>query len=143
MKYFSYALTTNESTMIDICPKAVRFGPSTLYSHELRFAKTADIIQNINSTVEGVLWEVPEEYIDMITIIENHEAKKQVLVSNGKDTIRAWTSKRKLYVPPGPPTWDYWERIENSYDQQGLPTLQIIHAIDQLDNYYNTGFKFE
>ena len=141
MKYFSYALTANEFTMMDICPEAVRFGPSTLYSHELRFAETADIIQSIRSTVEGILWEIPEEYIDMVTTIERHESKKQVLVYYGKETIRAWTSKREVYIPPGVPTWEYWEQIEDAYDQQGLPVLQIVNAIDQIEKYYDTGFK--
>jgi len=141
MKYFSYALTANELTMMDICPEAVRFGPSKLYSHELRFAETADIIRCINSTVEGVLWEIPDEYIDMVTIIERHESKNQVLVSYGKETIRAWTSKREVYIPPGVPTWEYWKQIKDAYIQQGLPVLQIVNAIDQLEKYYDIGFK--
>jgi hypothetical protein len=141
MKYFSYALTTDEFTMTDICPDAVRYGSSTLHGYELRFAETADIIPNVKSQVEGILWDIPEEYIDMITAVERHEHKKQILVSYGKETTRAWTSQREIYTRPNVPSWEYWEQIEDAYSQQGLPVLQIVDAIDQIEKYYDTGFK--
>tara|TARA_B110000503_G_C6940813_1_gene326846 strand:+ start:229 stop:657 length:429 start_codon:yes stop_codon:yes gene_type:complete len=141
MKYFSYALTANELTMMDVCPEAVRFGPCTLHSHELRFAETADIIHNIQSTVEGILWEVPEEYIDMITAIERHERKRQVLVKFGKETFRAWSSSRSEHQVPNGPTWNYWQEIEDAYYQQGLPIRQIVQAIESVEHYFDTGIK--
>ena len=141
MKYFSYALTVNEFTMMDICPDAVRFGPCTLHGHELRFAESADIIHNIQSTVDGILWEIPEEYIDMITAIEHHDDKQQVLVSFGKQTLRAWVSKRKMHIPPEVPSWEYWEELEDAYDQQGLPIMQIVKAIDSIEYYIDIGIK--
>jgi len=141
MKYFSYALTTDEFTMTDVCADAVRYGPSTLHGYELRFAGQADIIPNINAKVEGVLWDIPEEYIDMVTAVERHQTKKQIIVSYGKETVRVWTSQRKLYTRPNVPTWQYWEKLEDAYYQQGLPVQQIVTAIDEIEKFYDTGFK--
>ena len=77
----------------------------------------------------------------MVTAIERHQTKKQIIVSYGKETVRAWTSQRKLYTRPNVPTWQYWEKLEDAYSQQGLPVEQIVTAIDEIEKFYDTGFK--
>ena len=55
--------------------------------------------------------------------------------------MRAWTSQREIYTRPNVPTWQYWEKLEDAYYQQGLPVQQIVTAIDEIEKFYDTGFK--
>ena len=142
MRYFSYGLTVSESEMDQACPEAKLLGPATLWSHELRFARSLDVILNVRSNVQGILWDIPEEYIDMIMAYERHDSKRQLMINHGGNTMRAWTSHKKIGTPPHQPTWDYWQDIESAYDDANIAQGLLLRASELTDYYIDLNQKF-
>ena len=142
MRYFSYGLTVSESEMDQACPEARLLGPATLWSHEMRFAKVADVILNVRSNVKGTLWDIPEEYIDMVTAYERHDSKRQLMINHGGNTMRAWASHKKIGTSPQQPSWDYWQEIESAYDEAGLPNDILVRTMEVTDYYINLNQNF-
>ena len=142
MRYFSYGLTVTESEMDQACPEAKPLGPATLWSHELRFASQADVILNVRSNVQGMLWEIPEEYIDMVTAYERHDNKRQLMINHNNNTMRAWVSYKRPETPPHQPSWDYWQDLESAYTEAGLPLDTLVRATELTDYYINLNQNF-
>jgi len=142
MRYFSYGLTVSEYEMDQAGPGAKLIGPAMLMCHELRFAGSMDAVLNLHHSVHGMLWEVDEEYIDMITAYERHDTKRQMMVRQGKDVMRAWTSFKKPGTAPRQPTWDYWQEIEAAYDEARLPIDGLTRAIEVTEYYIDLNQKY-
>jgi len=142
MRYFSYGLTVAESEMDQACPEARLLGPATLWSQELRFANQADVIEDFLGYVQGILWEIPEEYIDMVTAYERHDNKRQLMINHEGNTMRAWVSHKKIGTPPQQPSWDYWQEIESAYDEAGLPNDILVRTMEVTDYYIDLNQKF-
>lgn len=142
MRYFSYGITVSESEMNQACPEARLLGPAKLWSHELRFARVADVILNVRENVQGMLWDIPEEYIDMVTAYEKHDQKRQLMINHKNDTMRAWASYKRLGTLPQQPTWDYWQELESAYDEAGLPIDILVRTTEVTDYYINLNQNF-
>lgn len=137
MRYFSYGLTVSEAEMYQACPDATLLGLSKLWSHELRFANQIDVILNVRESVMGMLWEIPEEYIDMITAYERHDHKRQLMINYKNDTMRAWVSYKQQGTKPHQPNWDYWQELESAYTEAGLPVDTLVRTTEVTDYYIN------
>lgn len=142
MRYFSYGLTVSEYEMDQACPGAKLIGHATLMCHEMRFAGSVDAILNLQHSVEGVLWEIDEDYIDMITAYERHDSKRQMMVRQGKDIMRAWVSFKKPGTAPKQPEWDYWQELDSAYDQAGLPFDVLEKAVEITEYYIDINQKY-
>lgn len=142
MRYFSYGLTVATHEMYQACPDAILLGPATLWSHELRFANQTDIILNVRSNVQGILWDISEEYIDMVTAYERHDHKRQLMIKYNNDTMRAWTSYKRPETKPHQPTWDYWQDLEFAYSEANLPVDTLVRATELTDYYINLNQNF-
>lgn len=142
MRYFSYGLTVSETEMYQACPDAELLGIAKLWSHELRFAHVADVILNVRENVMGMLWEIPEEYIDMVTAYERHDHKRQLMINYKNDTMRAWVSYKQHGVKPHQPSWDYWQDIESAYTEAGLPVDTLVRTTEVTEYYINLDQKY-
>ena len=142
MRYFSYGLTVAESEMDQACPEAKLLGHAKLWSHELRFAQVTDVILNVRENVMGILWEIPEEYIDMVTAYERHDLKRQLMIEHKGDTMRAWVSYKKPGTKPQQPTWDHWQDIESAYNEAGLPLDTLVRTTEITEYYINLDQKY-
>jgi hypothetical protein len=142
MRYFSYGLTVSEAEMYQACPEAQLVGPATLHCHELRFSQVADVVLNLQTNVSGIVWEIPEEYIDMITAYERHDVKRQLMIKLNGDTMRAWVSHKKLESDPRQPSWDYWQDIESAYSDANIPLDLLFRASDLTDYYIDLNQNF-
>jgi hypothetical protein len=135
MRYFSYGLTVHEHEMHQACPRATLLGPGTLMSHEIRFAGTVDAVLDQYHSVEGMVWEIDECYIDMILAYERHDDKHLKMIRRGQDIMRAWTSYKRPGTPPQQPTWDYWQELESAHRQAKLPVSSLRRAIEVTEYY--------
>ena len=61
MKYFAYGSNMNKSHMQNMCGGAVSIGKYTLPGYRLVFRGVADMVEDPNNSVTGVLWEVHKD----------------------------------------------------------------------------------
>ena len=108
----------------------------------LLFANQADVILNVRSNVQGMLWEIPEEYIDMVTAYERHDNKRQLMINHDNNTMRAWVSYKRPESIPHQPSWDYWQDLESAYTEAGLPLDTLVRATELTDYYINLNQNF-
>ena len=143
MRYFSYGLTVSEYEMDQACPGAKLICRATLMCHEMRFAGSVDAILNLQHSVEGMLWEIDEDYIDMIVAYERHDVKRQMMVREGNQTVsRVWTSFKKPGTEPKQPSWEYWQDIESAHKEAGLPFDALERAIEVTEYYIDLNQKY-
>lgn len=135
MRYFSYGLTVSEVEMDQACPGAKCLGPAVLMSHELRFAGPTDVVLHLHHNVDGIVWEIPEEYIDMVTAYERHDMKRQLMIKHQGDTKRAWVSYKRMGTPPQQADYLYWQDIRDAYEYAGLPWGVLDKAVEVTDYY--------
>ena len=72
MLYFAYGMNTNTQGMANRCPQAVAFGHARLLGHRFRFAGCADVQVDRRSHVDGVLWDITEECLASLDILEGY-----------------------------------------------------------------------
>ena len=72
MLYFAYGMNTNTQGMAHRCPGAVAFGCATLEGHRFRFAGPADVQRDRHSDVDGVLWDITEECLASLDVLEGY-----------------------------------------------------------------------
>ena len=142
MRYFSYGLTVSEYEMDQACPGAKFIDYAHLMCHEMRFAGPADAVLNLQHSITGVLWEIDEDYIDMITAYERHDVKRQMMVRQGKDVMRAWVSFKKSETAPKQPTWEYWQDIEAAHKEAGLSLDSLTRAVEVTEYYIDLNQKY-
>jgi len=142
MRYFSYGLTVSEYEMDQACPGAKLIGRATLMCHEMRFAGGVDAVLNLQHSVDGMIWEIDEDYIDMIVAYERHDGKRQMMVRKGNNVERVWTSFKKAGTEPKHPTWEYWLEIESAHKEAGLPFDALERAVGVTDYYIDLNKKY-
>lgn len=58
MKYFAYGSNMNKAWMRDLCRSSVAIGRYTLPGYRLVFRGVADVVEDPNNSVLGVLWSI-------------------------------------------------------------------------------------
>jgi hypothetical protein len=138
--YFAYGMNTNIDEMTQRCPGAINLGRCTLQGFELKFRLHADIDANINSEMEGVLWDITEDCERALDSLEGYPYyydKVDVIVIpanpvNGNRYIRAMayimTSKRQ----EEPPSVHYEQCLIDGYTANGLNVDKLTNKIKTL-----------
>jgi gamma-glutamylcyclotransferase len=72
MLYFAYGMNTNPGEMAHRCPGATSLGHARLINHAFRFAQHADVELTSDSFVDGVLWEINEQHLAALDLLEGY-----------------------------------------------------------------------
>ena len=131
MLYFAYGMNTNSQGMAHRCPAAVSFGRATLEGHRFRFAGPADVQRDRHSDVEGVLWDITEECLAALDVLEGYPFYYD------RKWARVWFQGQEVqalvyFMQPGnrnaPPSDGYFDMVLEGYTEHGVSTHQLWDA---------------
>lgn len=146
MKYFAYGMNTNAESMAMRCPDAISLGPAELPRHEFRFAHHADIVENPEFDTFGVLWEITEECLANLDILEGfplYYDRKRVTVYHNGYPVEAITYYMVGDNPDSDPSEGYLLMLYEGYAEHGVSTEQIQEALDYIQSLNRTqGIKY-
>lgn len=134
MLYFAYGMNTNSQGMAHRCPAAVSFGHATLEGHRFRFAGPADVQRDRHSDVEGVLWDITEECLAALDVLEGYP------FYYNRKWARVWFKGQECqalvyFMQPGnrnaPPSDGYFNMVLEGYEEFGVPTTQLFKNVTQ------------
>jgi len=134
MLYFAYGMNTNTQGMARRCPGAVAFGRAQLQNHRFRFSGPADVQRDRSSTVEGVLWDITEDCLKSLDMLEGYPYyydRKWATVEFNGEKCRALV----YFMQPGnknhPPSSGYFATVLEGYKEFGVPTTQLYENVTQ------------
>jgi hypothetical protein len=138
--YFAYGMNTNIAEMAMRCPQAINLGRCTLKGFELKFRLHADIDANINSEMEGVLWDITEDCERALDRLEGYPFyydKVEVIVNPIKPVGRmtnimamAYTMTKKGQEES--PSNGYEQCLIDGYTENGLNVDKLTKKIDSI-----------
>lgn len=122
--YFAYGILTNP----DIINKKFAIGPAILHGYELEITKYANIVENPNSLVNGVLWELPSRLLSKLDQIEGYPElyiRKQLSVECDGQTYLAevyiMSDEYKEIFKDKQPNQSYLSDIRKGYNYFHVP----------------------
>jgi gamma-glutamylcyclotransferase (GGCT)/AIG2-like uncharacterized protein YtfP len=133
MKYFAYGMNTNLDQMASRCPGATSLGAAWLDNYELVFRTHADIAKSSGSICYGVLWDIAPEHLRALDALEGYPyyyTRFRVRVNLGDHFVYALTYQMNDQTYIQAPGVGYLEMVTEGYQQNGVPTTQIEHAIN-------------
>jgi len=138
--YFAYGLNTNLDSMGNRCPAALSLGHAILPNYQYRFSRHADVVPDPDSDVQGVLWDITEDCLESLDILEGYPdyyERKTVDVLHGGQVKQALV----YYMTPGladaPPSQGYLDMVVEGFQQHGVDTKQIFDALESSNrNHY-------
>lgn len=131
--YAAYGMNTNLNEMSHRCPTAVCLGPAQIKNHEFVFRTHADVQYKQNAKCDIVLWEIDDTCLKALDSLEGYPyyyTRFNVKVKFGKRTVNAlvYQMNDQSYVQE--PSRGYLDMVREGYQQNGVPTDQIDHAIN-------------
>jgi len=133
MKYFAYGMNTNLDQMAGRCPGATSLGAAWLDNYEFVFRTHADIAKSPGSICYGVLWDIAPEHLRALDALEGYPyyyTRFRVRVNLGDHFVYALTYQMNDQTYIQAPGAGYLEMVTEGYQQNGVPTTQIDHAIN-------------
>ena len=132
MLYFAYGMNTNLKGMANRCPNAVSLGAARLLGYRFRFAGPADVQPDRNEYVDGVLWEITEDCLHSLDMLEGYpyyyNRRYRQVEFEGK-IVRALV----YYMNPGhknhAPSQGYFDMVLEGYCDHGVPTEQLYEKV--------------
>ncbi|NDB59426.1 gamma-glutamylcyclotransferase [bacterium] len=137
--YFAYGMLTDPQMM----PGAQFIGPAVLQNYAYEFARFANVYERGGSNVDGVLWELPTDYIRELDAVEGYPrfyGRKTVPVISGGKRYVAWV----YYMTPAAresldgdlPSMNYVRSILNGFRHAGITPQQVSDAYyDLMDEH--------
>jgi gamma-glutamylcyclotransferase (GGCT)/AIG2-like uncharacterized protein YtfP len=135
MKYFAYGMNTNLDQMASRCPDAVSLGSAWIDDYELVFRTHADIARSPGSICYGVLWDITPTHLKALDALEGYPyyyTRFRVRVNLGDHSVYALTYQMNDQTYIQEPGAGYLEMVTEGYQQNGVPTNQIDHAINMI-----------
>jgi gamma-glutamylcyclotransferase (GGCT)/AIG2-like uncharacterized protein YtfP len=135
MKYFAYGMNTNLDQMAGRCPGAVSLGPAWIDDYEFVFRTHADIVESPGSVCYGVLWDIDKKHLQALDVLEGYPyyyTRFLVKVNTGDYFVFALTYQMTDQSGIQEPGAGYLEMVTEGYEQNGVPTTQIDHAINMI-----------
>ena len=145
MLYFSYAANLNRSHMARLCPGAELLYPAVLEGYLLTVRRWFNVEVNEGGAVYGGVWRVGDGCIPRLDSYEDypHLYTKQVLkirVPSGEWNVEdgKWKAALKCMVysmcepfqmPFSSPEPEYLQMVREGYEEWGLPTVSLEHAL--------------
>jgi len=134
MLYFAYGMNTNKAGMADRCPGAISLGSAWLADHRFRFARHADIVEDTDHDVKGVLWEITEDHLASLDVLEGYphyydrKVIKVVLGDNDEEVPAI-----VYFMQPGfddnKPGDQYLATVYTGYKEHNVPYAQLLEAL--------------
>lgn len=131
--YFAYGMNTNLGSMAHRCPTATCLGAATLPGYRFQFRYHADVELDIDCQVEGVLWEVDDDNIAELDILEGfprYYLRQRVWVNHPQvGWVISWvyTMTEQDYITA--PAASYLHMCREGYRQNDVDTHQIEEAL--------------
>jgi gamma-glutamylcyclotransferase (GGCT)/AIG2-like uncharacterized protein YtfP len=135
MKYFAYGMNTNLDQMASRCPGAVCLGAAWIDDYEFAFRTHADIARSPGSICYGVLWDITPTHLKALDALEGYPyyyTRFRVRVNLGDHLVYALTYQMNDQTYIQEPGAGYLEMVTEGYQQNGVPTAQIDHAINMI-----------
>ena len=136
--YFSYGMNTNSVQMAHRCPNAVSLGVAELDGYELVFRGCADIRAREGTTMEGVLWNITDECLAALDVLEGYPTyytRYDVPVFHNGEWKTAMVYKMN-YGDIFPPNAGYLRMLFEGYTEHGADVTQIYDAVDEAEQSY-------
>lgn len=142
MKYFAYGMNTNSFEMAYRCPRAISLGSAVLPDHKFRFARHADVLDDPGNQVHGVLWEITDQCLASLDMLEGYPSyyqRKQVrVIDQSGQTVEAMVYYMTGDRPDDLPSESYLLMLYEGYAQHSVPALQIVQAQDYIHSLNTT-----
>jgi gamma-glutamylcyclotransferase (GGCT)/AIG2-like uncharacterized protein YtfP len=146
IKYFAYGMNTNLGQMAVRCPKAQTLGHAVLPNYEFRFARHADILENDEYYVDGVLWDITDDCLKSLDALEGYPFyydRKEVTVIHNNKSVKAIT----YFMLPGNidsmPSQGYLDMLYEGYKENAVPVAQIKEAVNFVNHYQqHKGYEY-
>ena len=135
MKYFAYGMNTNLDQMASRCPGAASLGAAWIDDYEFVFRTHADIARSPGSICRGVLWDIDPANLKALDALEGYPyyyTRFRVRVNLGDHFVYALTYQMNDQSRIQGPGAGYLEMVTEGYQQNGVPTDQIDHAINMV-----------
>ena len=131
--YFAHDTNVDPETMTGRCPAARLVGPATLLGYRLVFCRTADVQDQEDAQVQGVLWDLSpacEQALDSFHGYPFLHGKEHVTVTRQDGSqVQALIYQLQFEIAPEPPDEDYLETIQTGYAALGLPVELVERAV--------------
>lgn len=134
---FAYGMNTNLPSMLLRCRNARCLGKAILPDYRLDFRYHLDITESKFDRVEGVLWELDADDLEVIDQVEGYpEYYSRYLLQpykkNYSNTYPAWTYSMWQKGPLQLPDNRYFNLVAEGYDQNGINTNHLYDALDRI-----------
>lgn len=137
MKYFSYGMNTNLSSMAMRCPKARSLGAAVLPHYQFEFKSFATVTPKMDHKVEGVLWEITDECERSLDRLEGYPiyyGKIIVWVEHEGEMVPCMTYLMYPEEEYNYPSQSYVDMLTEGYTSHGISLDQINWALVQIDD---------
>lgn len=148
MKYFAYGMNTNLDEMSRRCPEAVSLGAAWINDYELVFRTHADIAPIPGSVCHGVLWDIGDQDLRALDALEGfpyYYTRFYIKVNTTDSFVFALTYQMTDQSYVQVPSTGYLTTVTEGYQQNGVPTNQIVRAINMIcssPTTTNTAYSF-
>ena len=135
MKMFAYGMNTNLDEMNRRCPGAISLGSAWIDDYEFVFRTHADIAESPGSICYGVLWDIDEKHLQALDTLEgfpHYYTRFYVKVNVDDHFVFALTYQMTEQSCLQKPGSIYLDTVTEGYEQNGVPTNQIDHAINMV-----------
>ena len=142
--YFAYGMNTNLTQMAQRCPAARCLGPAVLPDYRFRFAGCADVVPDANSSVDGVLWQLTEDCLAALDVLEGYPHfynSDELQVYFGDQIVYAEVYYMNPGQPDGLPSDGYLRMVQEGYRQCGVDATQIEQSLAELDSQHNLSYN--
>ena len=132
--YFAYGMNTNKYEMALRCPNAKSLGPAVLFDHVFEFRNHADVRHTVGSTVHGALWEITDECLEALDILEGYPhyyTRKEDLVAHEElGAIEAIFYHMNDQEGLSAPSEIYYDMVEEGYKEHNINTRVLLNSCD-------------
>lgn len=140
MYYFSYGMNTNIQGMKQRCPDAISCGHAILENFKFRFAYHADIVPEVGKQVHGVLWQVTDNCMKNLDILEGYPLyyDRIIVPIQYKDiTLYGYVYCMQSGNTNCRPSKGYLSMILEGYNQHNVNNAQIYNGLNECQNLTN------
>jgi gamma-glutamylcyclotransferase (GGCT)/AIG2-like uncharacterized protein YtfP len=131
--YFGYGMNTNIDSMARRCPSARSLGSAVVNDWQFRFAYHADVVPKVGARTVGVLWEITDECLSSLDILEGYPSYYQRKIVPVTYRNRQYDSIM-YYMMPGnqesPPPQNYWKMLMEGYIEHNVSRRQLWTALE-------------
>jgi len=134
--YFAYGMNTHPDQMAVRCPGAVSLGAAYLPGYRFVFRTHADVELADYNTVNGVLWQVTDDDLDALDLLEgfpSYYLRQRVWVTDDNNhRMIAWvyTMADQDYLQE--PSAGYLHMCTEGYIAHGVSTNQLTDALNSV-----------